>query len=663
MASNTTGGGGTSLDAIASLLQLIQGNKTTVSGGQLNSTTTTSKNINPENLAAVLKLALDSNAGLASVGQGQKTAGLYNSSTNRLLTNDLLSRLTAQASANSGTETRTVTGSPQVTKAGGIQNQDALSKLMLALTAYSKLTGKDKATGKSPLDDLVGGAKDIFGLVSAPSNAAAASSSAPTMGDLASLNMTSAPSFMNFMPELSASQPSFQGLDNIISSGGASGYGNILSDSFSGFTADQIGSVPSAGEFTVPTEAELGDAGNFPQASATSSPNLNSGNPSAGEVLSEATKSANTTVNLNSVGSSVYNLYGGITALTDGNSKNNAQGAVQTAAGAYGAYKAYDTYQAAQAAQAAAQSAEAAGAATTASTTGSSFTSGIGAGTGSYLGYIGPILSAFNAPNNPKGAQNPDYRHAVGSAVLNYFNMGWASPIVHEIAQPALDAAMDAGTESMGTFGAVLADPVGAPLSGQYEIGDLVQSTLDPANIFGKNPGGSTGAIAGALIDPVGAALGDKGVFSVVKDVVDRVETSDPIGNAVGSILGQGSKGGGLPGPGRVVCTELAFQGLIAIEKYMSVLRPGVTLEGRILLGYHILGVPMVKLMRKSPKFTNYMLPYVNAYLDYKLGKKSVTGFLIKYIGEPLCWCLSFFNRDPDYYKVLYPYRRDRNVS
>ena len=56
MASNTTGGGGTSLDAIASLLQLIQGNKTTVSGGQLNSTTTTSKNVNPENLAAVLKL-------------------------------------------------------------------------------------------------------------------------------------------------------------------------------------------------------------------------------------------------------------------------------------------------------------------------------------------------------------------------------------------------------------------------------------------------------------------------------------------------------------------------------------------------------------------------------------------------------------------------------
>ena len=33
---------------------------------------------------------------------------------------------------------------------------------MLAMSAYSKLTGKDKVTGKSPLDDLVGGAKDIF---------------------------------------------------------------------------------------------------------------------------------------------------------------------------------------------------------------------------------------------------------------------------------------------------------------------------------------------------------------------------------------------------------------------------------------------------------------------------------------------------------------------
>ena len=137
----------------------------------------------------------------------------------------------------------------------------------------------------------------------------------------------------------------------------------IFSPILQGFTADQIGSVPSAGNSLYLLRLSWGHW-KFSASLGDIFSNLNSGNPSAGEVLSEATKSANTTVNLNSVGSSVYNLYGGITALTDGNSKNNAQGAVQTAAGAYGAYKAYDTYQAAQAAQAATQSAEAAGATT-----------------------------------------------------------------------------------------------------------------------------------------------------------------------------------------------------------------------------------------------------------------------------------------------------------
>jgi hypothetical protein len=168
-----------------------------------------------------------------------------------------------------------------------------------------------------------------------------------------------------------------------------------------------------------------------------------------------------------------------------------------------------------------------------------------------------------------------------------------------------------------------------------------VQATLDPGNIFGGNPGGSVGAVAAYGLDPIGAALGDKGVFSVAKDTINKVDSAIS--------------------PGRVVCTELAFQGKISVEKYQRVLQPGITLTGRVLLGYHILGVPAVRKMRKDPEFVDRILPYVNAYLDHKLGKKNLTGFLIKNLGEPLCWLLSFFSRDPDYYQTLYPYRRVRN--
>jgi len=115
--------------------------------------------------------------------------------------------------------------------------------------------------------------------------------------------------------------------------------------------------------------------------------------------------------------------------------------------------------------------------------------------------------------------------------------------------------------------------------------------------------------------------------------------------------------------PGRVVCTELALAGDISMEKYSEVIQPAITLRGRILLGYHVLGVPAVRKLRSSSKFRKAAIPYVNAYLDHKLGKWNLTGFLIKSIGEPLCYLLSFVNTDPDYYKVLYPYRRNSNGS
>lgn len=602
--------GGTSLDALASLMQMFQGTKssTTVSGGgQGGFTETKQSNLTEEDLAGLLKTALESNQGLAAVTQGQRAAGMYNSSTNKLMTNDLLARLTAQTAQQGASQTVTRTGSPnqtqtQTVKSGGVQNQGDLSKLVLGVTAYNKL-------GKDPLaQKLIGGAGSLLesGYDSLVGN---------TGTGAAAFDMAGPANFEQALAPVSAGS-------DFGMSGLSSDLGYMTDMNTSSFADLFTGASSSADAAPVATDAIEETAGNFPVAPTDSSSGLAS-NPSASEVL----------VGANS-GDAASIAAGGFDAA----SSASAGLGTATSGISYGASTASSVGSLDTGYNLGSGVAEAGG--TTTSLAGSGGSEAASGG-GSILGYVGPVLNALNAQNNPKGEQNKDYRKAVGGAVLNYFGYGWATPIVDAIARPILNEAMDAGNESLGNFGSVLADPIGAPLSGQYDVGELVTSTLDPGNIFGGNEGGSVGGVIAMGLDPIGAALGDTGVFSAAKDSINKVDSAIA--------------------PGRVVCTELAFSGAIPMEKYQRVIQPDITLTGRILLGYHMLGIPAVRKLRADPKFVLRALPYVNAYLDHKLGKRNLIGFLIKNLGEPLCWVLSFFNKDPEAYKTLYPYRRNRN--
>ena len=599
----------TSLDAIASLLKLFTGQTTKTSGGSV--TETTGSGLDQTALAGLLRTALESNQGLAATTQGQRTAGLYNSSTNRLMSNDLLARLTANAAAAGATKTSTRTIAPQNVKVGG-DNAALLGKLGMGLTAYQKLGG-DKLVSMLGTGSSVG-TSDLL-----KANIAGKFGSDPTAG----------------LTDLISSQGWADTAANTFS-GSALDVAGLGGDAFQTFApegwsdlADSAGSVADAVS-NVDTSS-LGDStANFPTASATSSASLNSGNPSSSEILAEAKTADATTV----AGSMAGNAGSGITgslfsssAPTAGFSAGDLGGGL-TNTGSSAATLGYSSTDLGGGVSGSVGTGEAA------SSTG-----------GSILGYIGPIMSAIGAQNNPNGAQNKDYRHAVGSAVLNYFGAGWASPIVHAVAEPALNASMEAGTKSLGTFGAVLADPVGAPLSGQYEIGDLVQSTLDPANIFGGNPGGSTGALVGATLDPVGAALGDKGAFSVIKDSINSI------------IPGAGGSGG------KVICTELVMTDRLAPELYKKAISPELVMKGQMLLGYHIIGVRLVRLMRKYPALSDYLASYTADYIRHKAGDRNFKGFFVKSFLHPISWILGFFNTDPEYYKVLYPYRRNRKVK
>lgn len=85
------------------------GTSTTQNSGAVTNTgsTTTSTSMSQDAMAAMLKTILEGTSGLAATAMGEHTAGLYNSTTNQMLVNDLLSRSAAQVAQNAKTSTTT----------------------------------------------------------------------------------------------------------------------------------------------------------------------------------------------------------------------------------------------------------------------------------------------------------------------------------------------------------------------------------------------------------------------------------------------------------------------------------------------------------------------------------------------------------------------------
>jgi len=403
-----------SMDAIASLMQLFSGTKSnqtqtqSTSGGS--STQTSGKNLDEKTLASMLQSALESNQGLAAVTQGQKGAGLYNSSTNRLLANDLLSRLTARVAEAGATETTTKTTMPSKTTStlsgqqGGLssQGQDNVSKLALGLAAFNKIGG-------------VKTLKEVAGTDVGEAAGYALGGGQTPFADLMSANLSSDP-----ISSLNLSQ----GWTDV--SGGEQAVANTVPqsvwDSFDSSASDYIandftGEAISAGSDAASSVAE--DVGNFPVASVQISKTGGTAGPSSSEILAEANSpSADTTSISNANASNAASVFGG------GFSAGSAGLGTATQGISYGSSTLSSTGSLSTGFDLG-SGVEAAGGTTT-SLAGSGADAATSSAGGSILGYIGPVMDAFNAQNNPEGEQNPDYRKAVGGAVLNYFGFGWA---------------------------------------------------------------------------------------------------------------------------------------------------------------------------------------------------------------------------------------------
>ena len=150
-----------SMQNILSLIQAFTGKgaSRTTSGG----TQTTQTQLSQEAMNGMIKSALESNSGLAAVSGMQQQQGMYNSTTNGMLTNDLLSRITANV-AEKGAPT-TVTKTPSVVQENtpglGVGGAAAMAGLSLFKSPIDKFIkgltdGSDTSTGGGDIMSSIG---------------------------------------------------------------------------------------------------------------------------------------------------------------------------------------------------------------------------------------------------------------------------------------------------------------------------------------------------------------------------------------------------------------------------------------------------------------------------------------------------------------------------
>jgi hypothetical protein len=235
------GGSGTTTTGGTTTTQDNRTQTNTTSGGT--TTTTTARSVPPGAVDAVVRSILEGSQGLAAIAGGQRTAGLYNSSTNMMLSNDLIARAAGEgAKLNDSTTTTAVTSPTTSTTqlSGGTtstQNQTQAQVKNpainpgIALGGLALLQAIPKDIKDSVLSGLLGGKKGAAA-------AAAGDGAAAGNGSTAIADAYNDPS-----RALDLAPGSSVAADGIASVGGVAGGGQSVVD---GLSIDASGGADSA---------------------------------------------------------------------------------------------------------------------------------------------------------------------------------------------------------------------------------------------------------------------------------------------------------------------------------------------------------------------------------------------------------------------------------
>jgi hypothetical protein len=177
-----------------------------------------------------------------------------------------------------------------------------------------------------------------------------------------------------------------------------------------------------------------------------------------------------------------------------------------------------------------------------------------------------------------------------------------------------------------------------APINDQVEIGGVRYNTKSDDSAYS------------APADPKG---NDGGFISFM----DRFDGGGPGESRAQEI----ERGGGDGGFSRVICTELYKQGKLDMDLYrMDIVYTAKRLSPITVRGYHHWAVPMVVRMRSSTSLSN-LFEYLTVARAKEIArivkpeshKRTLSGFLIKNIGEAICFSIGLFVGQKDW-SVLY---------
>lgn len=165
---------------LTTLLNTFLGKSGSTTGSTSN-TSTTSSNISDAGVQEMLKEILEGNGGIKTIANAEKSAGLYNSSSGTLLTNDLLTSAAAKVAVAKAGTTTTSSG----TTAGTTKQDPQLNPLKagIGLAGVSLLDNILKGSGSGGIADLFkSGASGIGSLLNGATGGSIIQGSSPDTG-------------------------------------------------------------------------------------------------------------------------------------------------------------------------------------------------------------------------------------------------------------------------------------------------------------------------------------------------------------------------------------------------------------------------------------------------------------------------------------------------
>ena len=189
------------------------------------------------------------------------------------------------------------------------------------------------------------------------------------------------------------------------------------------------------------------------------------------------------------------------------------------------------------------------------------------------------------------------------------------------------------------------ADPVSAAIMGQ-KAGAMAnaQRNLAASGVKGGGAAGAVDNVGRAANQDIAASLYGQQAQSLG---AERSLASNMLAGQT-SLMQGGGAGKDIPSAPKstsfmdsVICTELHRQGLMSTPVYMLDAEYGKLLKEEsphVVIGYHFLAKPIVKLMRKSKFFTK-LISYPALKWAHQIAgiENSITGSLIFNVGQPIC--------------------------